>query len=143
MIPEIDRKTGYLPAGIHTGTWHELAAVFGFNEYRRELLSGLLKAARELRGSGCNVIYLDGSFVSLKEYPGDYDGCWEMNNVHMSTLDPVLIDRNDLRKGRLRQKLKYKGELFPGKEGWLDFFQTDKDGVRKGVIVLDLRSLPR
>jgi len=129
--------------GIHATLWHEFESVFGFNAYRLELLGGLLQAATSLAQSGCHTIYVGGSFVTDKEFPADYDGCWDTKDVDKAKLDPVLLDIRDLSNGRSCQKLKYRGELFPGTEGWLDFLQSDRDGVQKGVVAIDLRSLPK
>ena len=61
-------------------------------------------------------------------------------------LDPVLLTFDP---GRVTQKPKYRGELFPasaiaGRDGFsfLEFFQTDKEtGGPKGIIVIDLGDL--
>jgi hypothetical protein len=96
--------------------------------------------------AGCRTLYLDGSFVTGKQVPGDYDGCWDAAGVNPTLLDDVLLDMSN---GRLRQKAKYGGELFVA--GWiesgsgrsfLEFFQTDKDtGNLKGIVALDLGSV--
>jgi hypothetical protein len=68
------------------------------------------------------------SFMTNKLVPGDFDACWEANGVDIGKL-----------------KSMYGGELFPA--GWpadsagnlfLDFFQMDRDGRRKGIISVDL-----
>ena len=94
-------------------------------------------------------MYLDGSFVTTKDQPADFDGCWDPSGVSGSQLDPVLLD---FRPGRLAQKVKYSGELFPSTaqaeaksphRTFLEFFQEDKNtGRRKGIISIDLRRLP-
>ena len=53
---------------------------------------------------------LDGSFVTAKPVPGDYDGAWETEGVDPGRLDPVLLD---FRNGRAAMKAKYLGDLFP------------------------------
>lgn len=92
-------------------------------------------------------MYLDGSFVTAKDAPGDYDACWELSGVDFTTLDPVL---QTFDPGRATQKAKYKGELFPADvpadlfgTPFLDFFQKDKrTGQPKGIIALDLGGMP-
>ncbi|HMP06723.1 MAG TPA: hypothetical protein PJ982_10265, partial [Lacipirellulaceae bacterium] len=110
-------------------------------------LIGLIAAARALQSAGCSTLYLDGSFVTRKDEPSDYDGCWDAAGVDVQKLDPVLLDFGP---GRLAQKVKYRGELFvahfiaergTGKH-YMEFFQRDKDGNAKGLIAIDLRSLP-
>jgi hypothetical protein len=144
MIPALTAE-GLLPPGIHHASWVELERRFGYNPTRRRLLSGLRRAAKALALAGCEVLYLDGSFVTDKEEPGDYDGCWEEGGVDPSRLDPILLTFDHK---RVAQKLKYGGELFPANlsaEGsppsrvFLDFFQADRDGRAKGIIAIDLK----
>lgn len=148
MIPTPD-SDGNLPAGVHQATWDELAAAFGTTAHRKKLLDGLYRAAQELKRAGCETLYVDGSFVTTKDAPGDFDGCWDPKGVNGSILDPVLLD---FRPGRISQKVKYHGELFPSTERaeaqppyrtFLDFFQKDKNTDQpKGIIAIDLRRLP-
>ncbi|MBI4605345.1 MAG: hypothetical protein HY721_25560 [Planctomycetes bacterium] len=147
MIPSF-RSDGNLPRGVHWSSWRELAARFGTTRHRRRLLSGLRKAIASLRHAACRVIYIDGSFVTAKPAPNDFDGCWSVFGVQPDKIDPVLLD---FRNGRASQKAKYGGELFPAElpEGatgrrFLEFFQIDRrTGRPKGIVGLRLRSLPR
>ena len=108
---------------------------------------GLKAALEDLKGAGCRTVYVNGSFVTSKESPNDYDGCWEETSVDPSLLDPVLLTFD---RGRATQKSKYLGELFPasitadtGGLSFLEFFQTDKDtGEPKGIIAIDLEDFP-
>ena len=34
-----------------------------------------------LSSAGCRLVYLDGSFVTRKERPGDIDACWDVQYV--------------------------------------------------------------
>ncbi len=77
MIPPFEQASGNLPLGIHEATWDELVARFGYNQHRQALLAGLKVALQALGTAGCRRVYIDGSFVSAKELPGDFDGCWE------------------------------------------------------------------
>jgi hypothetical protein len=139
---------GLPPPGIHHATWEEVCNRFGGTRRRRELLRGLQLVATNLRDAGAWALWLDGSFVTSKPAPGDYDGVWELNQiVDLDKLDPVLLDEDDLANGRLRQKLKYRGELLTGTEGrsglyFKEFFQITLDGEAKGIVLLDLRTLP-
>jgi hypothetical protein len=148
MIPALDAD-GNLPPGNHSVSWPELEAHCGQNPYRRRLLSGLHRAALVLKSVGCQRIYVDGSFVTNKSVPSDFDGCWERNGVNLFRLravDPVLLT---FANRRAAQKAKYFGELFPadsveGGSGltFLNFFQHDKGtGREKGILALDLGSL--
>ena len=143
MLPPLDAATGNLPAGIHEATWEELASAFGTTPWRAELLAGLRAALEALRLAGCRRAYVDGSFVTAKEAPGDFDGCWEPRGVDPDLLDPVLLDFQHPRRA---QKEKFRGELFIADWGadsagtrFLEFFQIDKvTGEPKGIAAIDL-----
>ena len=66
---------------------------------------------RTLKNAGCQVAYIDGSFVTEKLYPKDFDACWDEDGVDPSALDPVLLR---FEVGMVAQKEKYLGELYPG-----------------------------
>jgi hypothetical protein len=132
---------------VHTATWEEVAGRFGSTPQRQRLLSGLRAALASLGAAGCRRVYLDGSFVTAKRVPGDFDVCWDVTGVDPALLDPVLLIFD---QGRAAQKAKYGGELFPaqlpnGISGltFLEFFQIDKrTGWPKGIVVLDLEEWP-
>jgi hypothetical protein len=146
VLPDLD-SSGVLPPGIHECSWSEFAARFGNNAHRRALLAGLRRALIVLQAAGCSTIYIDGSFVTEKEFPADFDACWDRTGVNRATLqrlDPTLLDFSNRRAA---QKAKYRGELFLADVSanstgtkFLDFFQYDRDGKRKGIIKLDVRS---
>lgn len=139
MIPEAETRTGYLPPGIHCAEWGEVVARFATNSHRSRLTECLLAACRNLAAAGCSALLLDGSYVTAKPLPGDYDGAWETAGVDDSRLDPTLLDFS---RGRAAMKAKYRGDLFPAAGAFRDFFRTDRNGVEKGIVWLDLRSLP-
>ena len=143
MIPSLTPQ-GFLPPGIHEASWDEVETRFGHTPWRRRLLQGLRAAARSLAGAGCRTLYLDGSYVSAKQDPSDFDGCWEESGVNPALLDPVLLT---FANGRAAQKTKYLGELFPASipaeprppyRVFLDFFQRDEDDNPKGILSIDL-----
>ena len=59
------------------------------------------------RGVGARLV--DGSFVTSKAVPGDFDGCWDHDGVDFDVLDPVLLDFEGHRE---TQKAKFEGEMF-------------------------------
>ena len=142
VIPSFDER-GNLPPGIHLATWDEIVHRYGTNERREQLLSGLRVAIDSLRSAGCARVCLDGSFVTDKELPGDFDACWEMDGIDPERLDPVLLDFADLRAAR---KARYGGELFPaeaaaepGGTPFVEFFQRDRlTRAAKGIIAIDI-----
>lgn len=143
MLPPFE-SNGLLPPGIHSAdTWQEFVSLFGSTPKRQWLLNGMKSALVALRGAKCRFVYVDGSFVTTKEEPGDFDICWDFAGVDVQLLDPILLKLDD---GRQSQKAKFRGELLPA--GWtetasgktfLEFFQVDKaTGEQKGIVVLDL-----
>lgn len=143
MIPEFD-KNGNLPPGVHWVEWEEFEARFNYNPTRQRLIDGLKLAMRHLSEAGCRTIYIDGSFTTSKEKPGDFDGCYDEDAVNTDYLRinaPRLYNHYD----RTGQKSKYKGEIFPSNQpignygdSSYDFFQSDRLGNRKGLIAIDL-----
>lgn len=147
MLPTTDPATGNLPPGVHEATWPEFVARYGYNATRLALLAGLKSALDALRAAGCWRAYINGSFVSGNEEPGDFDGCWEATGMDLTLLDPVLLT---FARRRAAQKAKYGGELFPAEASadqfgtrFLDFFQRDKrTGEPKGIVAFNLGGLP-
>lgn len=137
--------SGNLPPGVHWATWEEVTARFGTTSHRAKLLEGLRRALQNLASAGCRTVYIDGSFVTAKEVPGDFDACWDPAGTEVSLLDPVMLDFSNKRAA---QKAKYGGELFLS-SGWaaagrvfLDFFQIDKTtGEAKGIVAMDLQGV--
>src|SRR6267143_6604240 len=132
---------GDLPAGVHWATWHEIWERFGFNEYRRRILSGLKPALDSLKAAGCKVVYLDGSFVTSKLVPKDYDCCWDPGGMDLRNVDAMIRDTSP--SARKKQIAKFGGEFFPSsidesssKKPFLEFFQTDREGKRKGIVAI-------
>lgn len=143
MIPEWTND-GDLPPGVHFATWEELEERLSFNARRQKLLAGFREACDLLRQAGCRLVYLDGSFVSCKSQPGDFDACWDIQGVEEEALDPVFWDFS---QGREAQKRRFGGELFPAQlpEGatgrtFVEFFQVNKlTGKSKGIVGIRLK----
>ena len=143
MIPPLTRE-GLLPPGIHWATWDEFATRFGGTIEREQMLTGLWAAMENLTQAGCQAIYIDGSFVTRKTKPNDFDACYYLRGINFDLLDPILKDFSERRRA---MKEKYKGELFVAEmpadfEGhvFIDYFQRDKKtGKRKGIVGINLQ----
>lgn len=141
MLPPFDPATGRLPEGEHAVSWEELVDRFGWTPRRRQLLDGLAEAAELLATVGCTRIWLNGSFVTAKDEPADFDACWDPDGVDLDALDPIFFD---LTAGRANQKARFGGELFPNvvesDSGlvFADFFKNERDGGHKGIVVLTI-----
>jgi hypothetical protein len=91
-------------------------------------------------------VFVDGSFATKKHHPGDWDGCYEIHGMDPTKLDPVFLD---MANERAAQKAKFKGEILPATsdatglgEPYLSFFQHTKEGKAKGIVAIDLGTLP-
>jgi hypothetical protein len=143
MIPNFITISGcpwrVLPPGVHDATLSEVYQCFVTNQRRKELYDGLELGLGNLFQSGCPQAFLDGSYVTDKPIPGDYEVCWDGRHVDPAMLDPVFLDFSN---ERAAQKAKYGGEYFPSAwietgsgKTFLDFFQNEKtSGNPKGII---------
>ena len=140
MIPDFD-ASGYLPSGEHLASWAEFRSRFGWNSHRLRLLDGMLRMAQNLRDAGVDFFLVDGSFVTAKELPSDYDVCCDFSGANIGVMDWDLTDRE-------LSKLKYGGEVFPDQHQahnlhtYREFFQRDRSGTPKGVVRLRMDTLP-
>ncbi len=147
MIPEYDHK-GNLPPGIHLATWLEIKERYEYNDARRKQLCGLRSALDNLKSAGCKRAYLDGSFITSKACPDDYDLCWEPKGVDDSRIDQLFIVTRFVLPPRKEQKAKYFGEILitlnhPAVFDTLSYFQLDdRTGDAKGIISINLDELP-
>lgn len=147
MLPELQSYPGMpwkiLPPGEHLATLKDLKDRFAWTEHRCNLYAGIERVAYILAGAGCSRLYLDGSYVTEKECPGDFDACWDIQDVDFQKLPEIIWN---LKNGTCAQKLEYGGELFPNRieRGsqmlFSDFFQMEKHtGNKKGIVVIDLK----
>lgn len=147
MIPKLKRISGapylVLPPGTHWCTWAEIRNEFARNRQREFVLGGLTSAAKLLMNAGCKTIYVNGSFVTSKPEPDDFDACWDTTSVNQSILDPIFFDIDHPRDA---QKRRFWGEFLPvdfrieGGTSFFDLFQREKfTGKPKGILGIDLR----
>jgi hypothetical protein len=144
MIPEF-RDDGWLPEGRWESNWEDIRERLGGAQgsVRRRVFSGLIAwrdAAREAGFVG--QIILDGSFVSAKQEPGDFDLVF----LYDEATEQLVRDTPELRM-LLNQpycRMRFRGDVWevaPSLPDWLrgdDMFDRTRTGVRKGVLVLTL-----
>jgi hypothetical protein len=145
MIPDavdIGAPWKVLPPGLHDATLDEIDQRFATNGTRTRLVEGLRAGCEALKLAGCRLVFLDGSFVTDKPLPDDFDACWYEIGVDATKLDPVLLD---FANGRRNQKAKYGGEFFPSAARadahmtFVEYFRHDKHtGKEKGLIRIRL-----
>jgi len=143
------REDGWLPEGHHPTTWDEIATRFGgeAGSRRAQLVLLLLqwRDAVQAKGMG-GLLILNGSFISRKEKPGDFD-CLFIYNAAAAQ----LIEENDEALDLLsyeRCKAKGYGDIFTFSEAavrafprfcHLDMFDTDKVTKQsKGVVEVEI-----
>jgi hypothetical protein len=142
MIPELTQN-GVLPPGLHEATLGEVRRRFGAaNKRRVELMKGLSTIVARARQAGGLRIYLDGSFVTMKKEPLDWDAVLVVPEGFDPTTEEgvALGDRDAVRT-------LHEGDL-------LVFFEDDKEAIehyvgrvfahdrehrKKGVIVIRLK----
>lgn len=142
MIPPFNDK-GQLPPGIHTATWDEFVERYALTIHRRQLLDGMKRLIDHLKSVNCRSLFVNGSFVTNKERPNDYDACWNVVGVKFEQIDPILLRADDVGKQDMLKK--YGGDIRPDlfspvetSGTYLEFFQIDRNGEAKGIIELSL-----
>ena len=141
-IPDFNAK-GELPAGEHNATLDDIEVRYGRASRRRKaLMNGLRQAADKLAKAGVKTIWVNGSFITAKENPNDIDGCWAYNDaVDIRALEDDFLSLDSRRIVKNRYGLDFfiaqlieadSGKPFPL------FFQVNRDGEAKGIVVVDL-----
>jgi hypothetical protein len=115
----------------------EIELRFASTAHRKHLFGGLKRLLENLKAAGCSTLYLNGSFITDKEEPRDYDCIWDPSGV------TAVLDK-DILKSLEERKAKYLGDIFvhmPEHGGfpYLEYFQRDQDDNPKGIIKIDLR----
>jgi hypothetical protein len=88
-------------------------------------------------------VWINGSFVTAKDEPGDFDCVWSPVGVDRMLLEEIGPELLDLSHQRAAQKARFGGEFLPNVveaasgETFAAFFQTDRDGTPKGIVAID------
>jgi hypothetical protein len=141
MIPDLTGE-GMLPPGSHEATMTEIRRRFGTgNPVRTRLMKGLESVLQMARKVGASLFYLDGSFVTDKKEPGDWDAVLLLPaGARIGSKEAIaLADRPELRK-------RYGGDLFTVMEEDTEVlahyvervFVRDRHGRAKGLILFRL-----
>ncbi len=139
------REDGWLPEGHHAATWQEVALRFGGgpDSQRAAILSSLLQWRDAVRAKGmAGTLVLDGSFISRKEVPGDFDLVFSYDEVTEESVreDSEARALTDYQRCR---EMGFLGDIFalpaslqkfsPQFSG-LNMFDFDRQGIAKGVV---------
>lgn len=135
------RDDGWLPVGHHVATWDEVVERFGgdLGSQRAMLTDSLLRFRDALRGFGVSgTLIIDGSYVSLKADPKDFDvllvGTSDLQE--RKDREPLLSDLLDAERA---EKL-YGYSLFyttvdsPVLPVLRDLWSMSKELIPKGVV---------
>ena len=136
MIPEFDER-GYLPPSVHVATLDEVRQRFGNNVRRNELLSNFNVLLEVIRRVGASRLFLDGSFVTDKEIPGDIDAILVIpDDLNTASPEAGVLYEADIR---------FSVDLFIVLERntnwllrWLEFFGHDRNDEPKGLVEVTL-----
>jgi hypothetical protein len=131
-MPPFD-ENGNLPKGIYEVIWSDFEDRFAFNGHRKQLLTGLKQALLLLAKVGCRRVYIGGSFITNKEYPNDFDGCFDDFCIDYGTIDEIFDDYK-------AQKSKFGGVLI-NNGAFHGFFQTDRYTNPRGIVAIDPNEL--
>lgn len=139
------REDGWLPVGHHPATWEEIVAHFGGDEQsKRAMLTRKLLTFRDgLRACGCvGRMVLDGSFISAKPVPGDFDMLLvlQSNIQEMKEANPRLsrLLDTEMSENEDGYSVFYLPENSSVIDMLLPMWDKSKEGVAKGVVEVEL-----
>jgi hypothetical protein len=99
-------------------------------------------ALQNLQKAGCKWVVFGGSFITNEPFPHDVDAVWHDKGINFSQIDRVLLSRDPTMRAMTE---KYGGQFFaqdllapPNGTGMLNFFRYGRNGMGKGVVLLDL-----
>lgn len=139
------REDGWLPEGHYAAAWQEVTLRFGGEpgSRRSSILSSLLQWRDAVQYKGmAGLVILDGSFVSSKEAPGDFDLVFSYDAA------TEVLMRTDMEARKLTdyqacRRLGFLGDvfafpasllLFSPLLGGLDMFNLNRQRKPKGVV---------
>jgi hypothetical protein len=143
-VPALEAN-GWLPPGHHEATWAEVIAHFrdGEGSHRAHLTDRLLSWKDALVAAGVQgLVLLNGSYVSGKENPSDFDiALMAQPDIQaLKDMNPTL--RELLDSEHCERELGFSVFFFPNNSPMLDLLRSmwdqAKDGTPKGVLEVSL-----
>jgi len=139
---ELRYTNGQLEPGIYELDLNQVEQEFCFNEHRKRLFEGIKLAIADLQKIGCKYIYLDGSFVTKKILPKDFDLCWDESGIDLLAARRTCPEIFDPGWKFAKFKSRYGGDVVPATVianqdrgiSYLAFFMEDRQGRDKGII---------
>lgn len=143
IIPPF-RPDGWLPNGHHIADWNEVLLRFGGKpDSRRAQLTAELTHLRDaLQATGITgTILLDGSYISEKPEPGDFDilliGPADIQIL--KDMEPNLASLLNASDAEARgYSLFFTAETSPVRDLLSTLWDLSKEGIAKGVVELVL-----
>jgi len=139
-LPDFEND-GNLPPGRYLVDWAELAEKFSTTPRRVELLERLRTIFALAQATGfLERFVIFGSFVTTKLEPGDVDVILVMRSGFQSSQAPeetrFLFDHEqaDARLGASVFWIRPDLLILESVEEFLDYWQTRRDGQRRGII---------
>ncbi len=139
------REDGWLPVGHHQATWDEVAARFsGAPGSRRSYLTAKLLELRDgLRRLGVTgVVLLNGSYISAKPEPADFDVLFiaPLEIQAMKDASPALATLLDAEQAEKvgGYSLFYIPSDSPALDRLSTLWDLSKEGIAKGVVQVHL-----
>jgi hypothetical protein len=142
MTLELDPTTGLLPPGEHPASMEELEAAFCWNYRRRQYFKNLELIVGKLKERSVSRIWVDGSFVTSEDRPGDIDVIFDPEG--RSTASWGIL--HHLRRRELKRQFHIDLMPYPSPQKdpnnpfasktILEYFKTGRDGSEKGVVIL-------
>lgn len=150
---EFDSESGLLVPGEHLITITEFEATFVYNDRRKVIYNGFKELIRIFQQVQCTRLYVDGSFVTTKPFPGDIDVCWLMADeeaqrkeqlLKLKEICPPLQNLSQYNRNIIRKK--FYADVFPANIiemgsnlTFKDFFKIDKHtNGPKGIVVINI-----
>ena len=138
------REDGWLPTGHHQASWEVVSRFGGDPGSRRSVLTARLvelrDALRNLGVTGC--LLLDGSFVSAKQDPGDFDvlliGPCDIQAMKEVTPELSRLLDTERAEKELGYSLFYIPSDSPARDLLGTLWDVSKDGIEKGVVEVQL-----
>jgi hypothetical protein len=131
-IPQLTQD-GLLPVGVHDASLAEIQARFGIRTARRvELFTKLGQFEAFAKGYGLfTFLYVDGSFCTSKDEPGDIDGVLEMPRSNLAQLLAHPMGNQVLDSAGVKARFEFHLFLMPpppvpADRDMVDFFQRIK-----------------
>ncbi len=139
---ELKYQNGQLEPGIYELELNYVEREFCYNEHRKWLFEGIKLAIADLQKIGCIYIYLDGSYVTKKILPKDFDLCWDESNIDLVASSRVCPELFDPGWKFEKFKSRYRGDVAPANSiadqdrgiNYLGYFMEDRQGRDKGIV---------